>query len=329
MNPFPVTASTISAKALEEFAKEKYGLNKNYTCTLFRTGMNHTYFLSDNETKYVLRVYSHNWRSKSEILEELNLLNLLKANHLSVSFPIADKSGAFIQEIKAPEGIRHVVLFSFAQGGKIRFINLEACYAIGALMAKIHNITLNKTIERISYGQKSLLKLPYEHLKHFFSETLPEMEFIKEFGSTFKDSDFEPTQYGVVHLDIWYDNMSIANEKDITLFDFDFCGNGSQILDVGYFCTQLFHIESDKQQYELKKESFLEGYQSKRPLSDKELKLIPQAGASVFVFYLGVQAQRFDWSNIFLSENYLKMYVGRIQAWKDYCETTVITPTIP
>ncbi len=67
MTVFPVIASTISAKELGEFAKEKYGLNKNYDCELFRTGMNHTYFLSDNEIKYVLRVYSHNWRSKSEI----------------------------------------------------------------------------------------------------------------------------------------------------------------------------------------------------------------------------------------------------------------------
>ncbi len=60
MTVFPVTASIISEKELGEFAKEKYELNKNYDCKLFRTGMNHTYFLSDSETKYVLRVYSHN-----------------------------------------------------------------------------------------------------------------------------------------------------------------------------------------------------------------------------------------------------------------------------
>jgi len=46
--------------------------------------------------------------------------------------------------------------------------------------------------------------------------------------------------------------------------------------------------------------------------------LIPDAGASIFVFYLGVQAQRFDWSNIFFTENYLKMFVGRIRNWLDY-----------
>ncbi len=325
MTVFPVTASTISAKELGEFVKNNYGLNKNYDCKLFRTGMNHTYFLSDNETKYVLRVYSHNWRSKSEITEEIELLNLLSKNNLSVSFPIKDKNGEFIQEINAPEGVRYVVLFSFAQGEKIRFMAKETCFAIGSLMAKIHNLTLNKIIERISYNKKSLIELPYEHLKQFFSEKSPEMEFIKEIGETFQNSDFDNVQNGVVHMDIWYDNMAVSNENKITIFDFDFCGNGWQILDVGYFCKQLFFIESDKKQYELKVQSFLKGYQKIKELSDKELKLIPKAGASIYVFYLGIQAQRFDWSNVFLSENYFKMFVGRIKSWIDYYETKEIT----
>ena len=329
MTVFPVTASIISAKELGEFAIEKYGLHKNYTCSLFRTGMNHTYFLSDKETKYVLRVYSHNWRTKSQIAEEIKLLNLLNENNLSVSFPIQNRNEEFIQEINAPEGIRHLVLFSFAKGGKIRFMNEETCSSIGSLMAKIHNLTLNKTIDRVSYSKQTLIELPYEHLKQFFSEKLSEMEFIKAFGESFQNSDFDNIHSGVVHMDIWYDNMAVMNENGITIFDFDFCGNGWQILDVGYFCKQLFFIESDKKQYESKVQSFLKGYQKIRKLSDKELKLIPKAGACVFVFYLGVQAQRFDWSNIFLSENYLKMFVGRIRSWMDYYEIKEITVATP
>ncbi len=88
--------------------------------------------------------------------------------------------------------------------------------------------------------------------------------------------------------------MAITGEKEITIFDFDFCGNGKQIIDVAYFCKQLFFIEPDKDVYELKVQNFLNGYKKERDLSEKELKLIPKAGASVFIFYLGVQAQRFD-----------------------------------
>lgn len=322
MTTFPVIASTLSEKDLGNFIIEKYNLNNNFECKLFRTGVNHTYFISDSNTKYVARVYSHNWRSKTEIKEELELLKILKNNNLSISFPIADKNDELIQEVYAPEGIRYVVLFSFANGEKKRFMTNENCFAIGSLIAKIHNITANKKIDRVNYDSEILLKKSYNYLKPFFTEDLSEMKFLKEIGEkiskTFQESNLVDNQKGIVHLDIWYDNFSINAENEITIFDFDNCGNGLLILDVGYFCKQLFFIEQDKNQYELKMKSFLEGYKEFRELSDKEINLIPETGASIFIFYLGVQAQRFDWSNIFLTENYLKMFVGRIKDWVDY-----------
>lgn len=331
MTVFPVTASTISAKELGEFAKEKYDLNDNYDCKLFRTGINHTYFLSDNETKYALRVYSHNWRSKSEIIEEIKLLNLLSENNLGVSYPIKDTKGEFIQEINAPEGLRYVVLFSFAEGEKMRFMNNDTCFEIGLCMAKIHNITANKTINRTNYNSELLLKKSYNQLTQFFTEDLSEMKYLKELGSeiskTFEEINESKIQKGIVHLDIWYDNLAVNSNNEITIFDFDNCGNGLLIFDIGYFCKQLFFIESDKKQYESKVESFLNGYQKIRKLTDEEIKLIPESGASIFAFYLGVQAQRFDWSNIFLTENYLKMFVGRIKSWMNYYKAKEITTT--
>lgn len=324
MTTFPVIASTLSETELGTFIKTKYKLTEDFNCKLFRTGINHTYFISSNETTFVFRVYCYKWRTKIEIEEELELLNLLKKNSLSVSYPITDINGNLIQEINAPEGIRYAVLFSFAKGEKIRFMSNETCYSIGNLLAKIHNVTENKKIERVNYNTEILLNESYNHLKSFFSEELDEMKFLKEIGKKISkkidESNLLENKNGIVHLDIWYDNLSVNNENEITIFDFDNCGNGLLILDVGYFCKQLFFIEFDKNEYELKTKSFLNGYQKIRNLSENEIELIPEVGASIFVFYLGVQAQRFDWSNIFLTENYLKMFVGRIRNWIDYYE---------
>lgn len=325
MKTFPVTASTLSETELGNFISAKYQLSEDFNCKLFRTGVNHTYFVSDNKTKLVFRVYCYKWRTKTEIEQELELLNLLKKNALSVSHPIPDTNGNFIQEINAPEGIRYAVLFSFAKGEKMRFMSNETCSSIGSLMAKIHNITEHKKINRVNYDPEILLYKSYDNIKSFFAEGLDEMKFLKEISpkisKKLEDRNLSENQKGIVHLDIWYDNLSVDNENEITIFDFDNCGNGLLILDVGYFCKQLFFIESDKNEYELKANSFLDGYQKIRHLSEKEIKLIPEAGASIFVFYLGVQAQRFDWSNIFFTENYLKMFVGRIRNWLDYYET--------
>ena len=322
MTTFPVTASTLSETELGNFIKEKYQLNKNFDCKLFRTGVNHTYFLSDTSAKFVVRVYCYQWRTKIEIQEELELLKLLQSQNLSISFPVPDTYGDFIQEINAPEGLRYAVVFSFAEGEKMRFMTNETCSAIGSLLAKIHNITANKKIDRINYNSDVLLNQPYDSLTTYFSEDLDEMKYLKEISTkisnNFQKVNLSDNQKGIVHLDIWYDNLSVNNENEITIFDFDNCGNGWLIMDIGYFCKQLFFIESDKKIYESKVESFLNGYRKERNLSDNELKLIADSGASIFIFYLGVQAQRFDWSNIFFTENYLKMFVGRIKNWMDY-----------
>lgn len=324
MTTFPVIASILSEKDLGKFIIEKYNLNDSFECKLYRTGVNHTYFISNSNEKYVVRVYCHNWRSKNDIIEELELLKVLKDNNLPISYPISDKNEELIQEINAPEGIRYVVLFSFAKGEKVRFITDENCFTVGSIMAKIHNVTANKKINRVNYSSDILLEQSYNYLKSFFSEDLSEMKFLKETGleiaKVFAENNLAENQKGIVHLDIWYDNFSINKENEITIFDFDNCGNGNLILDLGYFCKQLFFIEQDKNQYESKAKSFIDGYQQFRTLSEQEIKLIPEAGASIFMFYLGVQAQRFDWSNIFLTENYLKMFVGRIKTWLDYHE---------
>lgn len=324
MRTFPVLTSTLSEKELGDFIKENYNLNHDFECKLFRTGINHTYFISNLSDKFVVRVYCYKWRTKIEIKEELRLLKLLKKNNVSVSYPISDKNNNLIQEVNAPEGLRYVVLFSFGEGDKMRFMDNETCYEMGFLMAKFHNITANKTINRTNYNSDLLLKKSYDQLKPFFSEDLIEMKYLKKIGNeiskTFLEIKKSEVQSGIVHLDIWYDNVSVKNNTEITIFDFDNCGNGFLILDIGYFFKQLFFIESDKEKYESKVNSFLDGYSKVRKLSEEEIKLIPEAGASIFTFYLGVQAQRFDWSNIFLTENYLKMFVGRIKSWLEYYE---------
>jgi len=323
MAPFPVTDSTLSASHLALFLQEKYGFDEGTTCRIFRTGINHTYMVSEQEQRYVFRVYSYQWRTEVEIAEELRLLALLRENAVSVSYPIEDKNHRYIQPILAPEGLRYGVLFSFAEGRKIRNLNEDTCESIGTLMARMHQASLGLKLARVDYTLQTLALLPYEYAQRHYADSLDEMQFVKKAGgyleALFAQADTSQLRKGIVHLDLWYDNMNIADDRAITLFDFDFCGNGWLMLDVAYFAVQLFQTEPDKKRYEVKLAAFYRGYESIMPFSDEEKRLIPYAGLAVWLFYLGVQSQRFDnWSNIFLTENYLKHFMGLIYAWLDY-----------
>ena len=139
MSLFPASASTLSAKELGQFVRKKYDLDNSFSCKLYRTGVNHTYFISNGISKYVVRVYCHNWRNKAQIVDELEMLLMLKNSNSSVSYPIKDKNQELIQEVTAPEGKRFIVLFSFAKGNKVRFMTHENCARVGEIMAGIHN----------------------------------------------------------------------------------------------------------------------------------------------------------------------------------------------
>ena len=55
------------------------------------------------------------------------------------------------------------------------------------------------------------------------------------------------------------------------------------------------------------------------PVTKSTLSASHLVGLGVFLFYLGVQCDRFDtWSNIFLNEDHLKRFTGSLRRWMEY-----------
>jgi len=315
LESFPVINSTLSANHLRLFVQESYNLSSNTSCSLLKTGINDSYLVVDEEEKYVFRIYSLDWRTKTEILEEIRLLNLLRQNNIPVSFPIADVNKNYIQEFNAPEGVRFGALFSFAKGEKLLNFPAEVHYKIGEIIAEIHQLTNNLKLDRVTYSPDVILLQSFEHLKKFISIDTNEMVFMasaqKYLLNELEQADVSQIRNGVVHLDIWFDNLSIDKDDKVTLFDFDFSGNGWLCYDIAYYLLQLHSIEKDENECKLKTEAFLNGYESVAKISNKERRLLPALGVSLYFFYLGIQCQRFDnWSNTFLNETYLKRFIN-------------------
>ena len=326
MSVFPVTNSTLSSTHLAEFVREEYQLKTDVTCKLLKTGISHTYLIMGGAEKFVFRIYSLNWRTKKEILEEIRLVNLLKENNLPVSYPITDPDGEYIKELNAPEGLRFGVLFSHATGSKLLNYSTEIHFKVGQAMAEIHLVSENIQLDRTTYTEDILLDKPFERLRSFMDPQSPELIYMNELKKRLKENliktDMSKVRNGAVHLDIWFDNMHFSKEKEVTIFDFDFCGNGLLALDIGYYVMQLFNLEKDEDEYKLKLESFLKGYESVTPICDEEQRIIPLLSTAIYFFYLGVQCQRFDnWSNVFVNEIYLGRFIKVIvKRWADYNE---------
>jgi len=320
MTTFPATESTLSTHHLGQFLIDHYYLSSSTSCKLFRTGMNHLYIVSDGEQKFVFRVYTYNWRTKVEVAEEVRLLNHLENQGVSIAHPVADKMGEFIHEFNAPEGVRYGVLFSFAQGRKIPRFDENASYQIGGAMAKMHLATNDFSLDRVTYDSTTLLSEALDRTKLFFDNDLEDVMFMERMThfleSQFEEISVKEIRHGAVHLDMWFDNMHINEQNEVTIFDFDFCGNGWLCLDISYFLYQLLNTNLNPADYELKARSFLDGYESITKIPDEEKRILPFVCLGIMNYFMSMQCDRFDvWTNIFLTEDHLRRYVSSLKRW--------------
>ena len=323
MKPFPAISSILSPEPLSDFLKEKYDLSEETSCQIFRQGINHTYQVLDGENKYILRIYHHNWRTKKEIEEELRFLNLLKGNGISVSYPIPDKKAGYIQTIEALEGSRFAVLFSYAEGKAIRNPSEQACFQLGVEMAKMHQVAADQTIQRKNYDAETLTGWAFNTLQTKFPMDLEEMQYIdrahQAIAHQFQHANPNELRRGIVHLDLWYDNMRIKDDSQITFFDFDNCGNGWLFLDIAYSLMLLFKHEPDKAIFQQKKEQLYKGYESIHSISHEEKRLLPYGGLAIWLHYSGIHVIRFDdFTNVFLSEDFLKFWIHTVNLWMEF-----------
>lgn len=321
MNTFTPISSIISPIDIAKYVSDTYAIDGR--CRLLKAGVNHSYQVTTPNDKYVFRVYSYNWRSSEEISAEIELLKLLEKNNLPVSFPLPNTKNQYINILNAAEGNRFGVLFSYAKGEKVLTFGEAIHFKVGETMANMHELTKNSELNRVHYNSSTLLDETFEYLGDFLSEDSEEYSFmlrLKSFLETqLGNANVEHLRKGVVHLDIWFDNMNISTEN-ITIFDFDFCGNGWLCLDPAYYILQIHSTEANEADYLKKKEAFLNGYQSVTELTREEIKMLPILALAIYVFYIGVQCKRFnDWSNSFLNELYLKRYINlMVKRWFDF-----------
>jgi Ser/Thr protein kinase RdoA (MazF antagonist) len=304
----------LSAAHLAHYVGDAYGLQQPVSCAIIRAGVNDTYSVRYAGGRYVLRVYSFGWRTHTEIEEELRLLLALRDAGIRVSYPVADATGGYVQILDAPEGQRYAVLFSFAPGDKIHNFTPEQHYNAGMAIAQLHKVTEGFSLNRTNYTAATVLTEPMADIAAFFTKPCAELEFLdstcKILLNEWAKADITQLRTGALHLDMWFDNMNVDETGQPTIFDFDFCGNGWLCADVAYYMLQLYYVERVDTECQIKLQAFLQGYESVTPLTTEEKRLLPMLGVSLYYFYLGVQCRRFhNWSNVFLSETYLKRFI--------------------
>ncbi|HTI93375.1 MAG TPA: phosphotransferase [Puia sp.] len=334
-NLFPATYSTLSALALAEFIRERYGFI-SVECEMILRGVGDTYLVKTREnamtgaagsgplaaaraaradTQFILRVYRPDQRSLAQIKAEMDLLLALKERGIPVSWPIADKLGLVIQTVDAIEGAKHMVLFSFAPGRSVVKLNEKQLYTLGYQMARLH--VASQTIEledkRWTFDVETTMLRPLERVRALYVHDPEGYAWLQRAvtfaGEKLTELDAASLPSGICHYDFLPKNFHFDGD-DITFFDFDFFGYGAFANDIMSFWQHIsidaFHGRLTPEEFSQALATFLRGYEAVRRVSEREMAAIPYLSLGFWLFYMNFHMTH-DQFYPFIQADHLKL----------------------
>lgn len=320
---FPVTYSTLNPDALSSWLDSMYGF-KDSACNFILRGVGDTYLVGTGSSRYILRVYRHSLRTRAHVQRETDLLDLLRKNDVSVSWPVGNLQGSLINALPAPEGERFAVLFSFAEGRSFHLLNELQLADLGREVGKFHAVSAKSapvTGDRL-FDTDSMLHEPIARCRQYFAAAPEDLEWLEQsvtrIESMIRETDTSEFSFGFIQFDLLPKNFHFNEDNKVTLFDFDFVGYGWLLLDLMTFWTHLqldIHFgRQTKEAGDQAFQTFLDAYRSVRPISDAEVKMIPQLSLCFWVFYMGFHESHDGFYGFVKEPGHLKMRMGLIRA---------------
>jgi homoserine kinase type II len=254
-----------------------YGHAEIARITPMSTGISNSNYRVDlvgrNNNSLLLKI--SNDKNRQELQHEQDILNLLKEHNYPFSLaPLKTISGELVYNFEHLHG----VLFPFVEG-EILAPNKQVCEQIGSSLGQLHALASKFNHQSIRPHNN----VGFDHYditpKH---ETMLKIEGLYSQCRELLPSD--PSEFyhllnqrqGLIHGDLYYDNVLFQNGKLLTLLDFEQAGIGPQLLDIGISISGSC-ISAQKELDRELIESYLLGYQKFYPLSKNELKYIDES----------------------------------------------------
>ena len=322
MTTFPVTHSIPSVLALKADFLSNYDLPEVAEVKLLSPGLNDTYVVTGADfQKYILRIYRYNWRSRSNIAYEIDVLNHLANKNVLVARPILRIDGQYIGKLLAPEGKRYAVLFQYAPEKEAPYdteLNQKAFnHGVGA--AKIHQATQDffSNHSRFALDLNHLVEAPLMSILPLLTHRPADSYYFQSLAKRISDRlnriQSDQLEQGFCHGDFHGGNANFADDGSITFYDFDSGGWGWRAYDLAVFRWSGRYREEEQEYWQ----PFLRRYQQVRTLSDLDLATIPLFMGVRHFLLLGVHTSGGkDWGYSWLNDKYFDRAIEFLQVWE-------------
>ena len=253
--------------------------------------LNTNYFLDTDSGKFVLRVFEGGRAFEEENLELDFLLDLKDVVPCCVP-------------VKTINGINYIVyknkmmaLFHFISGEPIKKIDKNILSQIGRYIGKMHYYSRGKKLNR-----SSRIDMDFYYRNIDFNKLDIDPEDKRKIIDTYeeiKDVDYSFCAQGIIHNDIFPDNVFVSDGKIVGILDFNESQTGPLIFDLAIVINYWIKINSFPKEMETDLIiTFLRNYHLENIfLSQEELDILPKAILKMAVTFILLRLYKFNVEN--------------------------------
>ena len=256
--------------------KDLLTINKKFVDKKFisfkgiRQGIENTnYLLKSKNEKFILTIFEKRV-FKKELPFFMKLMDQLSNSKINCPRPLKNKNGDYLFKLKN----KSACIVTFLKGKDKKILNLKNCYDIGKMVAEMHSSTKKiKLYRKNSMGIKNLNPL-FNSIK-FKSKKFTNIEkFLKINFIDIKKKWPKKLPNGIIHGDLFIDNIFFNNNKVSGIIDFYFAANDYFMYEIA-ICVNALCFDKSKNQFILNKRkvrNLIKGYESIKKISNKEKK---------------------------------------------------------
>ena len=198
-----------------DFIEKKYKIKILEIKNIDNGILNSNFYIKNRNKKYILRIYEAN-RTIDEEKQELILLDRI-VDFIPVSIAIKNIDNEYISIFNN----KKFALFEYMDGNSITKIDTHIIREIAIYLGKLHSFTKDISFEK--YNRKTRIDLDFYYNEIKKSEI--DFKFKNELlnlADKINDFDFSTLPSGVIHGDIFPDNVLLGDYNNIkVIFDFN------------------------------------------------------------------------------------------------------------
>jgi len=278
----------VSDEELSDFL-ERYDVGTLVSVKGIAEGVeNSNYLLTTTEASFILTLYEKRVAG-SDIPFFLGLMRHLSSRGIPCPLPIADRTGEPLQQLAG----RPAALISFLDGYSVRRPRVEQCGELGKALAELHLAGRDFPMRR-----ENALSVPgwaklvddtvgrADELANGFAE-----EIAREYAFL-RGTWPAALPGGVIHADLFPDNVFFLGETISGLIDFYFACNDFFAYDLA-ICLNAWCFEEPNVINVTKARAMLRGYTHIRPLDQAEIDALPILARGAALRFL--LTRLYDW----------------------------------